>query len=1043
MNLQLMNMNPFINRSTSKRQLLTTAIGAALALSGCSLLQTENNLAVSDHQPGGIMYFFEQGLPAAISSDTGSETRISEKHFRDGKQSLRWDFKKGSQLTFSQPIGYQHFKPNGTDQSKHSFLVWIYNESPINDTLQFKFGKDDGVNSHFKMKLDFTGWRHAIVPYVEMDGSPTEAMNRLTLVAPETVASGTLYIDQMMMSIPVDPRWPTRDNQLPFINVAADKAPNSHWLSLYRFDQLAKASEATASHKAETVITERFSQMLFEEVRPLSDKKLEQLRDQYYRYQIKRENGQVTGAPLDNGNRLKIFLDKGINKGLLDDQASQLLFENADLKQYSELMLNLATAWQGSNNSVVREELATMYINLTDYFDDQGYAYGSSLGTVHHFGYSLRPLFKAHFLMRDVLDERNRLDRTQRTLAWFAGAGRIFEPENQIDSFNIDVMNTQLQGILASILLIENTEEQARWLNQLSQWLSTSLITSPGTAGGFKEDGSMFHHSQHYPAYGKGGLRGLTPVVYMLSGTDYSISQEAHELLRNATLMTAVYTNQNKTLMSIAGRHPTGKESMETDPFLYMALSGTPDGQQTIDQEMAATWLRLTDAPDPLIVDKFARAGINANTSPEGNWAMNYAGLTLHRRDGWVAGARGFSRYLVSHESYANANRYGRYINYGILEILPENPSKRAFSHDGWNWARWPGTTAVHLPVDKLNADLLNVDTFSGLEEMLLSTQSFNGALSMDNNGMFATIIEGHSKYDASFKANKSVFFFDDRIIALGSGIQTTDKQNPTETTLFQHAVRPDAKPVLVNGDELSKKDALQLATSNTLLMDPNNNAYFLPGGQSLLVEQKVQESRHQKNSTVTQGEFATAVLNHGKAPENEAYEYAILVNTTPEQATLFNDRLASAQKPYQVMRKDNVAHVVHDSSSDMTGYALFEAGAINTGAVVSTDTPVLLMTSVKNDHLSIALVDPDLRLYEGNDESQYDEQGIQKEVSIYSRSWRKAPSIPHTLTLELKGQWQPASLPEGVVIKGYQTGNTLLSITTEQARNVEFELKK
>lgn len=1043
MNTQRMNRPPFGH----KRQLLCAAVAGVLMLGGCSLTETNTAHRVSDHQPGGAMYFFESGLPKAISADKGSTLTLSEQHYRDGSHSLRWDFSSESQLTFNQPIGFKPFQPNGSDQSRHSFLVWIYSETPVNDYLTFQFGENDQVNTHFKMKLDFTGWRHAIVPFGEMEGSPSEQMNRLTMVAPKSVDRGHLFIDQVMLSIPVDPRWPTRDNQLPFVNLAADTAPNSHWLSLYRFDQLAKEAAAASEESTEAVIAERFNALLMDEIRPLTDNKLNAIRDRYYGYQIRRENGRVTGVPLDNSNRLKIFLDKGVNKGLLDEQASELLFNNADLKQYSELMMDIAAAWHGTDTSgadgaVVREELATMFINLADYFDDQGFAYGSSLGTVHHFGYSLRPLFKAHFLMRGVLDERNRVERTQQMLSWFAGAGRIFEPADQIDSFNIDVMNTQLQGILASILLISDSNEQARWLGQLSQWLSASLITSPGTAGGFKEDGSMFHHSQHYPAYGKGGLKGLTPVVYLLSGTDYAISPQAHALLRNATLMTAVYANQNTTLMSVTGRHPTGEQSMETDPFLYMALSGTSDGQHPIDREMAATWLRLTDSPAPVLVDKFNALGIVANQPAVGNWSMNYAGLALHRRDGWVAGARGFSRYLVSHETYANANRYGRYINYGILEILPDNPEHRAFSHDGWNWARWPGTTAVQLPVDKLNADLRNVDTFSGLEEMLLSTQTFNGAMSMNDNGLFATIVEGHPKYDASFRANKSVFFFENRIIALGSGISTTDGQYNTQTTLFQHAVRPESETT-VNGKVLSKGSEQRLSTSNTLLMDPNGNAYFLPKGQSLHVERKVQESRHQKNSNLTRGEFATAVLDHGKAPDNGSYEYAILVNTTPEKADRFRADLSSTEQPYRVIRRDNQAHIVRDRASGMTGYALFGAGAIDTGIVASVDTPVLLMTEGDESKLSLTLVDPDLRLYQGRDESQYDEQGVQKEVSIYSRSWRKSASIPHTLTLELKGQWQPASLPDSVVIKGYRDGNTLLAITTRQASSVEFELKR
>ncbi|WP_419534472.1 chondroitinase family protein [Endozoicomonas sp.] len=271
MNKQFMNAIPF----TGKRQLLTAAVSAALMLSGCSLLETRTAQGVSDHQPGGAMYFFENGLPETISTDSNSTIQLSGKHYRDGAHSLQWNFNNGSQLTFDQPVGFKHFKANGSNQSRHSFLVWIYSEAPVNDHLTFQFGEDDQVKTQFKMKLDFTGWRHAIVPFGEMEGSPTEMMNRLTLIAPESITSGSLYIDQMMLSIPVDPRWPTRDNQLPFVNLAADSAPNSHWLSLYRFDQLAKKAAVSNSASTEAVISERFNTLLMDEVRPLTDKKLE------------------------------------------------------------------------------------------------------------------------------------------------------------------------------------------------------------------------------------------------------------------------------------------------------------------------------------------------------------------------------------------------------------------------------------------------------------------------------------------------------------------------------------------------------------------------------------------------------------------------------------------------------------------------------------------------------------------------------------------------------------------------------------------------
>ncbi len=53
-----------------------------------------------------------------------------------------------------------------------------------------------------------------------------------------------------------------------------------------------------------------------------------------------------------------------------------------------------------------------------------------------------------------------------------------------IEDFNIDVMNTPLQGMVASILLIDDMREQAVWLAELSFWLSTGGYPCGASADG-------------------------------------------------------------------------------------------------------------------------------------------------------------------------------------------------------------------------------------------------------------------------------------------------------------------------------------------------------------------------------------------------------------------------------------------------------------------------------------------------------------------------------------------------------------------------------
>ncbi len=53
-------------------------------------------------EPGGYMYFFENGLPQAITSSSTTPLAITDEHFKDGSHSLKWAYSPNSQLRFHQ-----------------------------------------------------------------------------------------------------------------------------------------------------------------------------------------------------------------------------------------------------------------------------------------------------------------------------------------------------------------------------------------------------------------------------------------------------------------------------------------------------------------------------------------------------------------------------------------------------------------------------------------------------------------------------------------------------------------------------------------------------------------------------------------------------------------------------------------------------------------------------------------------------------------------------------------------------------------------------
>jgi chondroitin-sulfate-ABC endolyase/exolyase len=129
------------------------------------------------------------------------------------------------------------------------------------------------------------------------------------------------------------------------------------------------------------------------------------------------------------------------------------------------------------------------------------------------------------------------------------------------------------------------------------------------------------------------------------------------------------------------------------------------------------------------------------------------------------------------------------------MQILTGKPDEMVtFTTSGWqeagfDWNRFPGTTTIHLPFDQLRAKVMNVDTFSGMEEMLYSDEAFAGGLSQAKlNGNFGMKLHEHDKYNGSHRARKSYHFFNGTIVCLGTDIENTNEEFPTETTVFQLA---------------------------------------------------------------------------------------------------------------------------------------------------------------------------------------------------------------------------------------------------------------
>ena len=168
------------------------------------------------------------------------------------------------------------------------------------------------------------------------------------------------------------------------------------------------------------------------------------------------------------------------------------------------------------------------------------------------------------------------------------------------------------------------------------------------------------------------------------------------------------------------------------------------------------------------------------------------------------------------------------------------------------------------------------VDTYSGVEEMLLSDETYSGGNTLDNNGMFAMKLHENPKYNGSHRARKSVFFFDNRAVLLGSNIENNDKENETHTTLFQN---------YLGGGKIESES--RTIKGDTILLDSQNNIYAVVDGE-VHYQRERQYSFDQKIGTPTENNFELAYINHGTNPKNQGYEYSILIKADKEEQEKF-----------------------------------------------------------------------------------------------------------------------------------------------------------
>ena len=973
-------------------------------------------------------YDFEDGAET-YRADAGSEVSLSTRRYKAGQQSLKWTWQNNGRLVFIDPAP-------GRNKGLTGFRAWVYNEEALDEVLTFGFGTESelGANNpryQFEFGLNFTGWR-AMWIHLRDDArnrSYEGARNgRVTAFEIRALSSGTVYLDLVALVERMHPRR-SPDAQVPFVNAnRADRSREYRWsqnrlpgpLPSQITDDERQAFETIARRYDAWVLGDGVKDDQREPVRIRLNELEDYIRRGYRSladYEIRREDDRILGKPL-----------------FAELSPYDPLFQSV----FQGVLLRLALDYRLNGNEEARDRV----IDVFDYLHDQGWADGSGVGAMHHEFLRVAGYAHAVYLMRDILEDKNRLDRELATLKWFSMFGELYE-DPQVLGANADFLRSVAMYRLLCILMMDDTPEKVANMRRYIVWLNNALDIAPGWLDTIKPDFVGFHHRGIYAnAYAPNAFHVASVLVYLLHDTPFAVADDKRDNLKQALLTSRIMANTYDISMAVNGRFPrnTAVATKLLPAYMYVALSYAP-----VDAELSGAFMQLWRPNSQLLIEDlfervsvrlmylhtpgamqmmadFASAGYASAAPPSGHWTLPYGALSIHRRGDWMVSMKGWSKYVWDFESSGRNNPLGRYLSYGTMLIYasgdPVGREASGIVRDGWDWSMWPGTTVIRLSHAELSQKMGHRN---------FSDETFVGGVNIEGqNGVFVLRLHD-TEHNTSFRAVKTVFCFEDVLICLGSGIENDDGGHATVTPLFQAAVSGD-RSTEVNGESVQAVPYAfsGMAGQTAWLMDSLGNGYVIPDGEGLRVQREVQVSKNYGRDSGGTGTFELAYLDHGSAPRGASYHYAVLVQRSPDRVSAF-----ASSPEYDVWQRDGEAHIVHHRGMKATGYALFDADARPaSGPVVAVSLPSLVMVQEVEEGLLLSVADPDF--------------GWRWEIQTPHRQDGSLvvnqASMPRQVEVTVRGKWHLVDMYD-LADAEIQSDQTVVAFMCQDGKSVEVKL--
>ncbi|WP_223607795.1 polysaccharide lyase family 8 super-sandwich domain-containing protein [Chryseobacterium sp. OSA05B] len=620
--------------------------------------------------------------------------------------------------------------------------------------------------------------------------------------------------------------------------------------------------------------------------------------------------------------------------------------------------------------------------------------------------------------------------------------------------YNSDVIRASLQQRFCYVLAQEDSEaSRLNNMNHLKSFINNALLIANGWADSIKPDFITFHHRGAYSnSYGLDALHQASILNRMLKSSPYELSPVARQNLKKAILNYRTFSKDFTMPQGLAGRFPFTTASYHLlRPALAYLYIADPVENEDAGKEFIRLWNISVNANNRLTRENTVSINVihslggmedmvstmNSGLTPSaelasGHFGFPYAGLSVHKFNGWQISVKGTSKNIWHFENGGDENRLGAYSSAGATEILTQGNSflsnDVALLYNGWDWSHVPGTTVANVPFSILG----------NYGMRLMNGKNFLGHANIDKtNGVFA-IDYKDANSTTGMTALKSYFFFGDKVLCLGSDIKDVGGTYPIHTTIFQTPISGTANTSIINGTVISGNNTFNANSGGLWATDSYGNGYVVPNntynGNQIAINRSSQTSPNQANTTSTTGDFNKAFINHGTGPQASTYQYGIQLQGGASTENFFTNFTSF----FSVLKQDTQAHVAVYIPQSTYNYVIWDAATtFNFDVVEKSSKPAIIMTQKSNNNtaLKISLTNPSLGLLADNESYTY------SQISSVASRFHRVPQS-ETVTVRLSGLWELAA-PNPDVSLQIAGGATELSFMTKNGFTVQASLKQ